>query len=255
MRYWLVVIQVAPVGGHGAGGESAVAGPDVDGFGEPGGGAAAEFGDVEEPAAVVGEQPGKQHLVPVLLANASLIWSLSASPGMKPDRSASSPGASLASSRLASGTTIPMRMGPRPFDQPWRPPRPNTRPNGRHRWGGRVDGFPGRLAVGVEALQVGAEEFTGVGVDVLNLQPAAADRRCGSPAVLGEVLIVSLLRGGSAVLGDVLIICLLCGRASLRGRRPGRLPPLPPFSFPPLPSHLLPSHLLPPPRPRVGRRR
>ena len=29
---------------------------------------------------------------------------------MKPDRSASSPGASLASSRLASGTTIPMRM-------------------------------------------------------------------------------------------------------------------------------------------------
>ena len=32
---WLVVIKVAPVGGHGAGGESAAAGPDVDGFGEP----------------------------------------------------------------------------------------------------------------------------------------------------------------------------------------------------------------------------
>ena len=36
VRSWLVVIQVAPVGGHGAGGESAAAGPDVDGFGEPG---------------------------------------------------------------------------------------------------------------------------------------------------------------------------------------------------------------------------
>ena len=64
VRSWLVVIQVAPVGGHGAGGESAAAGPDVDGCGEPGGGAAAEFGDVEEPAAVVGEQPGKQDFVP-----------------------------------------------------------------------------------------------------------------------------------------------------------------------------------------------
>ena len=90
---------------------------------------------------------------------------------MKPDRSASSPGASLASSRLASGTTIPMRwvrgrlisrgvhLGQHPA-------------HGRHRWGGRVDGFAGRLAVGVEALQVGAEQFTGVGVDVLDLQPA-----------------------------------------------------------------------------------
>jgi hypothetical protein len=36
VRQWLVVIQVAPVGGHGAGGEAAAAGPDVDGFGEPG---------------------------------------------------------------------------------------------------------------------------------------------------------------------------------------------------------------------------
>ena len=36
VRQWLVVIQVAPVGGHGAGGVSAAAGPDFDGFGEPG---------------------------------------------------------------------------------------------------------------------------------------------------------------------------------------------------------------------------
>ena len=60
---WLVVVEVAAVGGHGAGGEAAGAGADVDGFGEPGGGVAAEFGGVEEPAAVVGEQPGEQHLV------------------------------------------------------------------------------------------------------------------------------------------------------------------------------------------------
>ena len=36
VRHGLVVIQVAPVGGHGAGGEAAAAGPDVDGGGEPG---------------------------------------------------------------------------------------------------------------------------------------------------------------------------------------------------------------------------
>jgi hypothetical protein len=36
VRCWLVVVQVAPVGGHGAGGESAAAGPDFDGCGEPG---------------------------------------------------------------------------------------------------------------------------------------------------------------------------------------------------------------------------
>jgi hypothetical protein len=36
VRCGLVVIEVAPVGGHAAGGESAAAGPDVDGCGEPG---------------------------------------------------------------------------------------------------------------------------------------------------------------------------------------------------------------------------
>ena len=33
---WLVVVEVAQGGGHGAGGESAAAGPNGDGFGEPG---------------------------------------------------------------------------------------------------------------------------------------------------------------------------------------------------------------------------
>ena len=36
LRCGWVVIEVAPVGGHGAGGESAAAGPNGDGFGEPG---------------------------------------------------------------------------------------------------------------------------------------------------------------------------------------------------------------------------
>jgi hypothetical protein len=49
---WLVV-KVAQVGGHGAGGVSAAAGPNGDGFGEPCGGVAAEFGDIQEPPAAV----------------------------------------------------------------------------------------------------------------------------------------------------------------------------------------------------------
>src|SRR5215216_3262531 len=59
---WFVMIKVTPIGGHGAAGEAAGAGADCDRLGEPGGGVAAEFGGVEEPAVVVGEQPGEQHL-------------------------------------------------------------------------------------------------------------------------------------------------------------------------------------------------
>jgi hypothetical protein len=58
-----MVVEVAAVGWDGAGGEAASSGADFDGFGESGGGVAAEFGDIEEPATVVGEEPGEQHLV------------------------------------------------------------------------------------------------------------------------------------------------------------------------------------------------
>ena len=37
--------------------------------------------------------------------------------------------------------------------------------------GDSIDGFPDGFAVGVDGLQLGAEEFTGVGVNVLDLQP------------------------------------------------------------------------------------
>ena len=65
---WLVVVEVAQVGGHGAGGVTAAAGPDFDGFGEPLGWVAAKFGDIQKPAVVVGEQPGEQHLVGIVAA-------------------------------------------------------------------------------------------------------------------------------------------------------------------------------------------
>jgi hypothetical protein len=46
VRVGLVMVKVAAVGRYGAGGEAAGAGADLDGFGEPGGGVAAEFGGV-----------------------------------------------------------------------------------------------------------------------------------------------------------------------------------------------------------------
>jgi hypothetical protein len=52
----LMMIKVAAVGGDGAGGEAAATGSNFDRFGQAPGWVAAEFGDVEEPAAVVGEQ-------------------------------------------------------------------------------------------------------------------------------------------------------------------------------------------------------
>ena len=168
--HWLVVVEVAQVGGYGAGGVAAAAGPNLDGSGEPPGWVAAEFGDVEKSAVVVGEQPGEQHLVAACCGRRRQRFGpCSISPAMKPDRSASSAGVSLASSRLASGTTTPMRLvcgrlinrGLRlGIGLVWRSAR-------------RV---PRWLAVRIEALQTGAEQFAGVGVDVLDLQPAAVER-------------------------------------------------------------------------------
>ena len=62
-RNRLMMIKVAAVGGHGAGWESTGAGADPDRLGEPGRGVAAEFGGVEQPTAIVGEQPSEQHLI------------------------------------------------------------------------------------------------------------------------------------------------------------------------------------------------
>jgi hypothetical protein len=70
---------------------------------------AAEFGGVEEPATVVGEEPGEQYLVAAVGVERVGDQLLEFFCGMNPDRSASSPGVSLSPSRLASGTAIPMR--------------------------------------------------------------------------------------------------------------------------------------------------
>ena len=109
-RNWLMMIKVAAVGGHGAGWESAGAGADLDCLGEPGRGVAAEFGCVEQPTAIVGEQPSEQHLIAAIrIEGFGYLFPRASLPGMKPDRSASSAGASPAPSRLASGTTTPIR--------------------------------------------------------------------------------------------------------------------------------------------------
>ena len=99
----LMMIKVAAVCRYGAAGEAAAAGADLDRFGEPGGGVAAEFGDLEEPATVIGEEPGDQHLVAAAGPMVSTMCCLSVSPWMNPDRSASSAGLSV--SRLDNGTT------------------------------------------------------------------------------------------------------------------------------------------------------
>src|SRR5215212_8764671 len=52
--------------GDGARRESAGSGPDLDRLGQPGGGVPTEFGGVYQLAAVVGEQPCEQHLIPAL---------------------------------------------------------------------------------------------------------------------------------------------------------------------------------------------
>ena len=51
--------------------------------------------------------------------------------------------------------------------------------------GDGIDGFSDWLAVGVDGLQMGAEEFTGVGVNVLDLQPLGFDRFDGLAVVTG----------------------------------------------------------------------
>ena len=93
LRYWFVVVEVAAVGGHGAGGVAAGSGADRDGLRRVGWRAAAEFGGVEESAAVVGEEPGEQHLITIVRVDgARRCVACSVSPGMNPDRSASSAG-------------------------------------------------------------------------------------------------------------------------------------------------------------------
>ena len=78
---------------------------------------------------------------------------------MNPDRSASSAGVSLLPSRLASGTTTPMRLvcG-----------RLINRGMGA---GLLVDVASKGSPSGSRGLQLGAEEFASVGVNVLDFQP------------------------------------------------------------------------------------
>ena len=58
-----MMIKVAALGGHGASGDAAGAGPDHDRFGESAGREAAQFGGVEQPTGGIGEESGEQHLV------------------------------------------------------------------------------------------------------------------------------------------------------------------------------------------------
>jgi hypothetical protein len=63
VRMRLVMIKVAALRWHGTGREAAGSGPDHDRLGEPSRGVAAQFGGVQQPTSVVGEQSGKQHLI------------------------------------------------------------------------------------------------------------------------------------------------------------------------------------------------
>ena len=57
-RNRLMMIKVAAIGGDGAGWELTGAGADPDRLGEPGRGVAAEFGCIEQPTAILGEESG-----------------------------------------------------------------------------------------------------------------------------------------------------------------------------------------------------
>ena len=108
------------------------------------------------------------------------------SPGMHPERSAVSPGASLSPSRLDSGTTTPIRIV--------RGRRTSLGVMCGWAVGDGIDGFSDWLAVGVDGLQMGAEQFTGVGVNVLDLQPLGVYNLCRL-AVLTRVVVAVVVVG------------------------------------------------------------
>ena len=110
VRVRLMMIKVAAVGRCGAGGEAAGAGADLDCFGEPGGCVPAQFGGVQQPAAVVGEEPGEQHLdaaVGVDGVGDQLPKNLTRD---EPGPVSQFGRVSVAPSRLDNGTTTPMRI-------------------------------------------------------------------------------------------------------------------------------------------------
>jgi hypothetical protein len=61
VRVRLVMIKVAAIRWHGAGRKAAGSSPDHDRLGEARRGVAAEFGGVQEPTSVIGQQSGKPH--------------------------------------------------------------------------------------------------------------------------------------------------------------------------------------------------
>jgi hypothetical protein len=81
-----------------------------------------------------------------------------------------------------------------------------------------IDGFPDWLAVSVDTLQMGAEQFTGVGINVLDLQPvdsAAAPGSTPSSFSLLDVGIgVVVGEPGEEQVGEQVGAALLVGRGS-----------------------------------------
>jgi hypothetical protein len=158
-----MMIKIAAVGRHGAGWELTGAGADPDRLGEPGRGIAAEFGCVEEPTAIVGEKSGKQHRPTAIGVEGFGDCSCKISPGTKPDRSASSPGALLAPSRLASWHDYSNPSLSRTPHAPWFVTWKHLRRC--------IDGFTDRVTIPVDALQLGAKQLAGLRVNILDFKP------------------------------------------------------------------------------------
>ena len=190
LRPRVVMIKIAALGGHGAGGEAAGAGADHDRFGESAGGEASQFGGVEEPAAVVGEQPGEQDLVAAGRARPERLGD------QLPQLFGRNDGRTVG--QLPWRVVQIQQAGQRHDDTDphhaglFRQRQPPERK--RCRLLLRVDRRADRLVIAVEALPTGAEQLSSLGVDVFDFEPAVASAVLSRRSLLDRQ--VGVLRGG-----------------------------------------------------------
>ena len=92
--------------------------------------------------------------------------------------------------------------------------------------GDGVDWLPDGFAVGVDGLQLGAEQFAGVGVNVLDLQPAGLCSRARFDSFIVWFLdvVVGVVVGESAEeqVGEQVGAALLVGARIIRAEGAGR---------------------------------
>jgi hypothetical protein len=211
VRVRLVMIKVAAIRRYGAGRETAGSGTDLDRLGKPAGGIAAQFGGVKQPATVIGEKPGKQHLITTIGPN-RLSDEL-------PERLAGDePGPVGKLGRRVSGA---QQAGQRHHHADADLAGPS------HRFGclakvaacHGIDRFPDRLPVGVDPLEAGAEQFTGVRVDLFDLQPlrdtSFGRRDLFSIRILQHLGVVIVIVVGRVVISVVIVIVVGGGAISV----------------------------------------